>query len=240
MTTTKKTQPQKQQQRKPTNAQLERRLEKAVMHIDRTRDTKEVYFADRGLRVVVTQDEAVIATNFHNHVFLRMTSNGISLPYTYTNSIVDIALSLADDIRVKDNMGMSFTRMMDTLEKDVTRTTDHLVCWLWDKWVFNINMPLYDIDSNSGSSFITFFRFLCNTAFTDIILGEKPQGMTTHGFINLFFDKVREFTKDLDDSVVWEAMSDEERMEKEIEAMGEAATEEAMKDIIEEGGKGDE
>ena len=229
----------KRQTRKPTNAQLERRLEKAVLHIDRTRDTKEVYFSDRGVRIIVTPDEAIIATLFHNHVFHRMTSNGVSKPYEYTNSVIDIALSLGDAIEVK-GVGLSFNKMVDLLENDVEKTTERLIVWLWDKWVMNIMMPLYDIDSNSGSSFITFLKFLCNIAHQDIILGENTQGMTTKGYIKTFMEKIEEFTKDLEDNEIWPAMSEDEKVEKEMEAIFEHETQETIRQNTTQGGQDNE
>ena len=37
------------EQKKPTKAQIENRIKHAIVHVDRTKDTKNVYFDDKGL-----------------------------------------------------------------------------------------------------------------------------------------------------------------------------------------------
>ena len=48
------------QSKKPTNAQLEKRLKCALLHIDKTKDTKSIYFDDKGLRLTINDDFALI------------------------------------------------------------------------------------------------------------------------------------------------------------------------------------
>ena len=68
------------EQKKPTNAQLLRRIQKSPLHLDFTKNTVSVYFSDKGLRLTVddTEGYALIATGYHTHCFQSWTSNGIS------------------------------------------------------------------------------------------------------------------------------------------------------------------
>ena len=112
----------KEEKKKLTNGQLLRRLTNAVLHLDRTKDTKTVYFADKGLGLTYDDNEnyAVVTTNFHRHVFKKITSQGISRPYLYIVRFVNIALEnncmLKDD---KGNFYYSYAKLFDTLRPKV-------------------------------------------------------------------------------------------------------------------------
>ena len=80
------------QEKKPTAAQLERRLTNAVMHIDRTSKTREIYFSDKGLRLVDCEEHVLVQTGFHTHVFSKVTSSGYSRPALYVRIRLSITL----------------------------------------------------------------------------------------------------------------------------------------------------
>ena len=60
------------EQKKPTKAQMARRLSNAIVLVEKTKDTQSVFFSDKGVRLTVTEDKAVIATGFHQHVLMRI------------------------------------------------------------------------------------------------------------------------------------------------------------------------
>ena len=57
------------EQKKETKAQLERRIKQAVVFVEKDKDTKSVFFSDKGLRLTVTNDTAVVETGYHRHLF---------------------------------------------------------------------------------------------------------------------------------------------------------------------------
>ena len=89
----------KMQEKKPTNAQMQRRLERAVLHLDRTKDTVSIYFSDKGLRLTAdpTEGYCIIETGYHRHVFNSFTQGGLSRPYTYTTRVIEIAMELEEE-----------------------------------------------------------------------------------------------------------------------------------------------
>ena len=80
-------------QKKVTKGDLEKRIQSAIVLVPKDRETKSVYFDDKGLRLTVTDDYAVVTTGAHQHVFSKITVYGISRPYLFTQRFVDIALT---------------------------------------------------------------------------------------------------------------------------------------------------
>lgn len=220
------------QEKKPTNAQLQSRLNKAVIHIDRTKNTKEVYFDDRGLRLISCEDEVIVGTNFHRHVFQKVTSTGYSRPALYIERVIDFAL--ANDCIVKNEDGdikfhRSFARLKELL-KAKEDNTDYNILEYVDWYLFNIFSPLYSIGEDAPQHFHVFFNYIQNIAFTSVYLEEHKDGLTDKQFIEEYNDKMKELTSEMQEYQIFKPMSDEERMKQEVEAMQEIEQEEAAKE----------
>ena len=67
-----------QQQKKPTKGDLEKRLKCAILHIDKTRETKSIYFDDKGLRLTINDDGSRFSNGAHTHIFRNITVAGAS------------------------------------------------------------------------------------------------------------------------------------------------------------------
>ena len=222
---------------KPTELskeQLKRRLENAAMHLDRTKDTKSVYFSDRGMRL--TYDESVgfalVATNFHTHCFHRIVSGGESRPYLYIKQVVDYALDPENDCHVEDGkgnvIGYSYRRLAEVLEKKEEKNP-YLIVNYTGWWLDNITAPLFSIAENKRSMFLTYFNFLHNVACHDIFLAEHKDGMTNREYVNACIAKVQEYLADMQEDEMFPALSDEERMKAETEAMEAMENDETLK-----------
>ena len=215
-------------EKKLTNGQLERRLKNALLHIDKTRDTKSIYFDDKGLRLTATEDFAIIETSFHRHVFNSITSQGISRPYLYTQRFIEIALS--NDCLVKDEKGnitRSYNKLMSVL-KEKEDKSEFNVCWYTDLWFNVIFHNLYGIGETEIESFLVYESYLHNLARNKIILSEKTEDITNKMFIEQIGKELMEFTKDVDEHVVFQKKTDEERKKEEIDALGEIAEEKSI------------
>lgn len=215
-------------EKKLTNGQLERRLKNALLHIDKTRDTKSIYFDDKGLRLTATEDFAIIETSFHRHVFNSITSQGISRPYLYTQRFIEIALS--NDCLVKDEKGnitRSYNKLMSVL-KEKEDKSEFNVCWYTDLWFNVIFHNLYGIGETEIESFLVYESYLHNLARNKIILSEKTEDITNKMFIEQIGKELMEFTKDVDEHVVFPKKTDEERKKEEIDALGEIAEEKSI------------
>lgn len=219
------------EKKKPTNAQLQSMIKNALVFVPKDKETKSVYFSDRGLRLTVTEDFCVVATNFHSHVFDRITSNGHSRPYLYVSQFVDMALNPSNDCKVKLNEGgytYSFARLLECL-KDKKEQTDFLIAKYVEWWLYNISSPLYGIDENSASQFIALFDYMHNIAKNSIVLEEHKEGLTNKQFAEKYVKLMEEFLKDVEEVLIFTPMSDEERMQKTAEALQEEELNENLK-----------
>jgi hypothetical protein len=208
-----------------SKGQLESRLRNALVFVPKDKDYKGVYFDDKGLRLEVTNDFAVITTGFHRHVFNSITSQGISRPYLYTQRFIEIALS--NDCLVKDEKGnitRSYNKLMAVL-KEKEDKSEFNVCWYTDLWFNVIFHNLYSIGETEAESFLVYESYLHNIARNKIILSEKTEDITNKTFIEQIGKELMEFTKDVDEHVVFPKKTDEERKKEEIDALAEAAVE---------------
>lgn len=220
-----------EQKKKPTNAQLQKRLNNAILHIDRTKDTKSIYFDDKGLRLTVNEDYAVIETGYHRHVFNNFTTSGISRPYLYVQRLIDIALDNASQMTIEKengNTGFSYSKLLDALKGNKDKNLDYLIAYYCDMYFYTIFQNLYSIGESVSSTFFVYFSYLCGIVRNSIILDEHKEPLTNKQFISKFCDTIKELSSAMEEQVIIEAKSDEERMEEEINAIQEQLSDESQ------------
>ena len=128
-----------------TKSELERRMRNAIVLVPKDKDYQAIYFDDKGLRLEVTSDFAVITTGFHRHIFSSVTSQGVCRPWLYTQRFIEIALT--NDCVVKDEKGevtRSYAKLLAVLEKKEDKS-EFNVAWYIDLWLNNIFHPLFTI-----------------------------------------------------------------------------------------------
>ena len=108
-----------EQKKKLTNAQLQKRIENAIVFVPKTKDTISIFFSDKGVRLVADSDGCVIETNYHRHVYSNITSAGVSRPYLYTKRIIEIANENLETIKTES--GYSYQRLRDVLKEKEDR-----------------------------------------------------------------------------------------------------------------------
>lgn len=224
------------QTKQATKGDLERRMRNAIVFVTKDKDYNGLYFDDKGLRLEVTQDYAIISTAFHRHVFGALTAQGESRPYLYTRRFIEIALE--NDCTVKDAQGnttRSYGKLMAVLKEKEDKNDFH-IAWFYDLWLNNIFHPLYGIGETETEAFLVYESYLHNIARNKIILSEKVDDITNKQFIEQIGKELVEFTKDVDEHVVFKKKTDEERKQEEIDALGEIAME---KSINEQAGQDD-
>ena len=215
------------EQKKPTNAQLLRRIQKSPLHLDFTKNTVSVYFSDKGLRLTVDDSEgyALIATGYHTHYFQNWTSQGISRPYLYTKRIIEIANEHLEEIKT-DN-GYSFQRLLEVLKAKEDKSEYNIVTYVsW--WLEIIFAPLYSIDESEAGSFLVYEAYLHHIARQAVLLSEKKKNMTNKQFFDEVIKNMQDFIKGVDERVIFHKMSDEEMAQANIEALTQNEQEQAM------------
>lgn len=213
------------EQKRPTNAQLQKRIKNAVIFIPRTKDTQEIFFSDKGVRLVVDIDGCVIETNYHRHVYSNITGSGVSRPYLYTKRVIEIANENIDAIKMED--GYSYQRLLDVLKSKEDKSEYNIVVY-YEWFLFNIFQPLYGIGETEIESFLVYEDYLHNIARNAILLSEKTEDVTNRQFIQKVIDNIKEFTDNLEERVLFPKKTDEERVKEEIESIQEQENEQAM------------
>lgn len=207
-----------EQKKKPTNAQLQKRINRATIMCERTKDTKEFYFSDKGLRLTAdsTEGYALIATGYHTHVFRSFTASGISRPYLYTLRIIDIATENADFIKTDD--GYSYAKLLEHLKQEEDKTLYNLVTF-YGWWLLNIFQGLYSIGTSELETFLVYEDYMHNIARNEILLSEKREDLTNKGFIDRVVENLKSFTENIEEEVLFPKKSDEELIKEEVEAI---------------------
>ena len=221
------------EQKKPTNAQLQKRIANALIHIDKTKDTESIFFSDKGLRLTVNEDFAIIATGFHRHVFNNFTNAGISRPYLYTKRVIEIANETAITKSIKDNGGYSFQRLLEVLKAKEDKSDYNIVTY-YEWFVFNCFQPLYSIGESEVESFLVYEMYLHNIARQAVLLSEKKEDMTNKQFFDEVIKNMQNFIEGVDERVIFHKMTDEEMAQANIEALAQNEQEQAMEAQINE------
>lgn len=218
------------EQKKETKEQILRKLKNAIIHIDKTKGTKSIFFDDKGVRLTVNEDYAIIETGYHRHVFSAYNVEGYSRPYLYTHRVIDIALE--NDCTVTDDKGnatgYSYTKLLKTL-KEKEDNAEYNIVTVYDWYLLNIFQPLYKIGESEIQSFLVYFEYMHNIAVNAIILSEKTEDMTIKDFIKKYNENIKDFTENILDSVLFAKKSDEEVMQENIEAIQQQELDEQMK-----------
>ena len=222
-----------EQKKKLTNAQLQKRLENAIVFVPKTKDTISIFFSDKGVRLVADADGCVIETNYHRHVYSNITSADVSRPYLYTKRVIEIASdkNTLEEITVKDKddnfVGYSYQRLLDVLKEKEDKSEYNIVVY-YEWWLMVIFDGLYSIGESEVESFLVYFKYIGIIATNSILLDEHKENMTNKQFVERFISLVKEFTGDIDERVLFKALTDEERMKQEIDAITQTEQESMM------------
>ncbi len=208
------------EKKKPTNAELQRRIDKALIHIDKTKDTQSIYFSDKGLRLTTTDEYAIIETNYHRHVFSAFTQNGYSRPWLYTKHVVETAMQT----NCESDGGYSYQKMRDALN-DGGKVDEYNLVTYYEWYIQTIFDPLYAIGESRMASFMVYESYIHILSKNGILLDEVADGeerdITSRQFIDMVCDKMKEFGDSTSDYIVIKKKNDEEIAKEEIAAMNE-------------------
>jgi hypothetical protein len=211
--------------KKPTKAQIERRLQNAVVLVEKTKDTQSVYWSDKGLRLTVTDDYAVIETGYHRHIFSKVSGVGISRPYLYTERL--IALALENDCQT--GSGYSFAKLLEFLKAKENQAEYNLAVYT-EWWLFNCFQPLYSIGESETESFLVYEDYVHNIARNQVILEQRNEDVTNKQFIDKVIKNMQEFTGHITETVILPKKTDEEIIKENIEAVAEQEMNETMEE----------
>lgn len=214
-----------EQKKKLTNAQLQRRMQTAIVFVPKDKQTADIYFSDKGLRLTTTSEKAIISFTYSQTVYENWTTSGVSRPYLYTKRVIEIANEHLEEIKT-DN-GYSFQRLLDVLNKKEDKAEYNIVTY-YDWFIFNLFQPQFGIAEDEVSSFLVYEDYIHNIARNAILLGERNVDVTNKQFFDMVIERMKEFVGDLEESVLLHKKSDEEVMKENIEAAQEQELNDAM------------
>lgn len=223
-----------EQKKKLTNAQLQRRMQTAIVFVPKDKQTIDIYFSDKGLRLTATSDKAIISFAYSQTVYENWTTSGVSRPYLYTKRIIEIANEHLEEIKT-DN-GYSFQRLLDVLNKKEDKAEYNIVTY-YDWFVFNLFQPQFGIAEDEVSSFFVYENYIHNIAKNSVLLSERNEDLTNKQFIDKVIANIKEFTGNLEESVLLHKKTDEEIAKENVEAAQEQELNESLETQADGAGK---
>ena len=220
------------EQKKETRATIERKIKNAIVFVPKDKDTESIFFSDKGVRLTVTMDSAVIAFGYSQTIYSNFTAAGISRPYLYTKRVIEIANENLKDIEVDG--GYSYQRLLDVLNEKEDKSEYNIVTYF--SWFLqNLFSPQYGIAEDEVSSFFVYEDYIHNIAKNSILLDVRNEDLTNKQFVDKVIANIREFTDGLEESVLLHKKTDDELMKENMEAVQEQEQEQAMEAQINEG-----
>lgn len=210
---------------KPTNAQLQKRIKNAIVFVPKDKETISIFFGDKGVRLTITMDSAVIAFGYSQTIYSNFTAAGISRPYLYTKRIIEIANENLKDIEVDG--GYSYQRLLDVLNEKEDKAEYNIVTF-YDWFVFNLFQPQFGIAEDEVSSFLVYEDYIHNIAKNSVLLDVRNEDLTNKQFIDKMIANIKDFTDNLEESVLLHKKTDEEIAKENIEAEQEQELNNAM------------
>ena len=213
------------EQKKETRATIERKIKNAVVFVPKDKDTTSIFFSDKGVRLTATMDSAVVAFGYSQTIYSNFTAAGISRPYLYTKRIIEIANENLKDIEVDG--GYSYQRLLDVLNEKEDKSEYNIVTYF--SWFLqNLFSPQYGIAEDEVSSFLVYEDYIHNIAKNSVLLSERNEDLTNKQFIDKVIANIKDFTDNLEESVLLHKKTDDELMKEEISAIQEQENEQAM------------
>ena len=129
-------------QKRPTNGQLQKRLERAVLHLDRTKNTQSIYWSDKGCRLTADNDYAIIAFGYSQTVFNNYNMSGVSRPWLYVKRVIEIALENEESIKTES--GYSYKKLLEVL-KGKEDKSQYNICVYFEWYLMCLYSPQFSI-----------------------------------------------------------------------------------------------
>ena len=149
------------EQKKETRATIERKIKNAVVFVPKDKNTTSIFFSDKGVRLTVTMDNAVVAFGYSQTIYSNFTAAGISRPYLYTKRVIEIANENLKDIEVDG--GYSFQRLLEVLKAKDDKSEYNIVTY-YEWFLHNLFNHQFGIAEDEVSSFLVYEDYIHNIA----------------------------------------------------------------------------
>lgn len=220
--------------KKPSKIQLENRIKRAVLIVDKTKDTRSMYFADRNITITVTEDWAVVGCGYYNITFARIAPNGFSRQYLYLDRFLALAEQYREEIKFVNDNGEEVHSYGKLMEVVVGKSdAEHNIAWLVDKWIYNFECQLSSLGETVADFVVTYEQFMHNAAVNMALLAEKKEDVTNKQFAKSVIKQLTEFVDDWStEDVIFPKKTDKELYDEEMASVSEANLDESLKEFF--------
>ena len=118
---------------------------------------------------------------------------------------------------MKTDTGYSFALLLATLKEKEDKAEYNIITY-FDWWLTNLFSPQFSIGETDIESFLVYEDYIHNIARNTILLDQRNEDMTNQQFIDRLIGHIKEFTADVQESVILHKKTDEQIMSENIAA----------------------
>ena len=167
------------QEKKPTNAQLQKRLKNAVLHVDKTKAYRAVMFADRNLKIEIEDDIAIVSRLSYSLCFNKVVAGGYSRIYMVLANIVDM-VQRYDCTKESEKVGkyISYWKLWDAVREKEAQQGDLGVFTVFSCWFDVLQSTLFLCPERNDEMFALNSIYVLNTYVHEVLSKPYDKDMT--------------------------------------------------------------
>ena len=220
------------QEKKLTNAQLQKRLKNAVLHIDKTKAYRAVMFADRNLKIEIEDDVAIISRLSYSLCFNKVVASGYSRVYMILANVVDM-VKRYDCIKENDKVGKftSYWKLWDAVREKEAEQGDLGVLTIFSVWFDVLQSTLFLCPEKADETFALNTIYVLNTYVHGVLAKPYDKDMTNKELMIEIANEVNEYIAQMgDEYLVLHKETKEEQEQAVADALAEEQVEQALDD----------
>ena len=217
-------------EKKLTNAQLQKRLKNAILHVDRTKAYRAVMFADRNLKIEIEEDVAIISRLSYRLCFDKVVASGYSRVYLILANVVDMA-SRYDCIKDDEKVGKftSYWKLWDAVREKEAQQGDLGVLTIFSVWFDVLQSTLFLCPEQADETFALNTIYVLNTYVHGVLAKPYDKDMTNKELMVEISNEVNEYIAQMgDEYVVLHKETKEEQEQATADALAEEQVEQAL------------
>lgn len=220
------------QEKKPTNAQLQKRLKNAVLHVDKTKAYRAVMFADRNLKIEIEDEMAIVSRLSYSLCFNKVVAGGYSRIYMVLANIVDM-VQRYDCTKESEKVGkfISYWKLWDAVREKEAQQGDLGVFTVFSCWFDVLQSTLFLCPEKADETFALNSIYVLNTYVHGVLAKPYDKDMTNKELMIEISNEVNEYIAQMgDEYVVLHKETKEEQEQATADALAEEQTEQALND----------
>lgn len=204
-------------EKKPTRAQIESKVKNALVFVPRDKEYKEIYFSDRGLRLAITSDYAIVGRLSFQFVFNRVVPNGYSVNYIIIEKIIEMAEEYG--CITKNDEGeeiYSYWTLFDNISTSGKEgaTIDLSIFCMFSIWINTQQHTLFGMSDNMRDSFTLQAIHDVNTLIYGVMSKPYEKDMSNKDLFVELQSALIEYIADIKDE--YEVLKKETEEEKQL------------------------